>query len=109
MDVVQKITDAVEPSLQALGYSMVLVKLSEGARRKTLKVMAERLDERAMGFDDCTEICGTISALLDIDDPIQGAIDLEFCSPGLDRPLSKAVDFVKYAGYEVKCETFVPL
>jgi ribosome maturation factor RimP len=109
VDVVQKITDIVTPSLEALGYHIVQIKLSEGARRKTLMVMAERLDEQMMGFDDCTDISRTISALLDVDDPISDAYDLEVCSPGLDRPLTRLADYDKYKGYEAKCETMIPL
>lgn len=109
MDVLQKITATIEPSLNALGYGVVQVKLSDGARRKTLMIMAERLDDVMMGFDDCSEISRTVSALLDVDDPITGAYDLEVCSPGLDRPLTRLADYTKYAGHEAKCETFIPL
>src|SRR4051812_17473343 len=103
MDIVQKITDTIEPSLQAMGYAVVLIKLGEGGRRKTLSIMAERADEKAMGFDDCAEISRTVSALLDVEDPIQGAYDLEVCSPGIDRPLTRLDDFKRYEGYEAKC------
>jgi ribosome maturation factor RimP len=109
MDIVQKITATIEPSLEAMGYTLVQIKLADGSRRKTLTVTAERQDEQAMGFDDCAEISRTISALLDVEDPIQGAYDLEVSSPGLDRPLTRPADFSKYAGYEAKCETFIPL
>jgi ribosome maturation factor RimP len=46
---------------------------------------------------------------LDVDDPIAGAYNLEVCSPGIDRPLTKPGDFVRYSGYEVKCETMLPV
>jgi ribosome maturation factor RimP len=109
MDIVQKITDSIEPSLAAMGYTVVQIKLADGARRKTLTLVAERQDDQAMGFDDCSEISRTVSALLDVEDPINGAYDLEVCSPGLDRPLTRPVDYTKYTGYEAKCETFIPL
>lgn len=109
MDIVQKITIAIEPSLDAMGYGLVQVKLSDGARRKTLTIMAERQDNRPMGFDDCTEISRMVSALMEVEDPITGAYDLEVCSPGLDRPLTKPMDYKKYAGYEAKIETLLPM
>src|SRR5262249_18810244 len=43
------------------------------------------------------------------EDPITGGYDLEVCSPGLDRPLVKLTDFVRYAGQEAKIETLIPL
>lgn len=108
MDIITKITQAIEPSLEALGYRLVQIRLADG-RRKTLSIMAERLDERGMSFDDCGEISRTVSALMDVEDPIQGAYDLEVCSPGLDRPLVRLEDYKRYQGQEAKCETYVPI
>jgi ribosome maturation factor RimP len=109
MDVISKITQTIEPSLTSMGYSVVLLKLAEGGSRKTLMVMAERADDRMMSFDDCTEISRTVSALLDVEDPINGAYDLEVCSPGIDRPLTRAADFTRFAGHEAKIETALPV
>lgn len=92
-----------------MGYALVLVKLADGSRRKTLTLMAERTDDKMMSFDDCAEISRTVSALLDVEDPIAGAYDLEVSSPGIDRPLTKPQDFTRFAGYEAKCETMVPI
>jgi ribosome maturation factor RimP len=108
VDIIERINQIIEPSLTALGYHLVQVKLADGARRKTLSIMAERKDGTMMSFNDCTQISHTASALLDVDDPITGAYDLEVCSPGLDRPLTQADDFSRYAGYEIKCETLIP-
>ena len=46
-----------------------------------------------------------MSALLDVEDPIQSAYQLEVSSPGIDRPLVKDRDFEKYMGYEISVET----
>ena len=109
VDVIQKITQTVEPSLEAMGYALVLVKMGDGGHRKTLTLMAERKDGKAMSFDDCTEISRMTSALLDVEDPITMAYDLEVCSPGIDRPLVKLADFSRYIGYEAKIETMIPI
>jgi ribosome maturation factor RimP len=108
MDVVQKVRETIEPSLEAMGYTLVLVKVADGGGRKTLSVMAERQDGKAMSFDDCAEISRMASALLDVEDPITSAYDLEVCSPGLDRPLTRLADFRQYAGQDAKVETMVP-
>jgi ribosome maturation factor RimP len=103
------ITHILEASLEALGYRLVLVKLADVAGRKTLTLMSERKDGQAMGIEDCTTVSRTASALLDVEDPIATAYDLEVCSPGIDRPLTRAEDFARYAGYEAKCETIFPI
>src|SRR5712691_1241124 len=98
----------IAPSLEAMGYRLVRVVFT-GGRRPTLQIMAERRDEVAMSVDDCADISRTVSALLDVADPIPVAYALEVSSPGIDRPLVDRADFVRYAGYEAKVETGVPI
>ena len=40
-----------------------------------------------------------------MEDPIQGGYVLEVSSPGIDRPLTRAKDFVTWAGHETKVES----
>jgi ribosome maturation factor RimP len=98
----------IEPSLSAMGYRLVRVALT-GGRRATLQVMAERLDEVAMSVEDCAEISRSLSALLDIADPIAGSYMLEVSSPGIDRPLVRAEDYDRFAGFEARIELAEPL
>ncbi|MEL0112453.1 MAG: ribosome maturation factor RimP [Rickettsiales bacterium] len=93
----------IAPSLTGLGYEVVRVKLM-GTARPTLQIMAERLDERAMTVEDCAAISRTVSAILDVEDPISGAYTLEVSSPGLARPLVRPNDFERFAGLEAKIE-----
>lgn len=95
--------------MDAMGYTLVLVRLGDGMKRKTLTVMAERKDEVMMSFDDCAEISHTVSALLDVEDLIATAYNLEVSSPGLDRPLTRLADYTRFAGYEAKIETMLPI
>lgn len=108
MDITTRISEIIEPSIVDMGYTLVLVKLSEGGR-KTLTVMAERSDGRQMSFDDCTEISHMVGALLEVEDPISGAYNLEVSSPGIDRPLTKEADYKKFAGHDIKLETRLPM
>lgn len=98
----------IAPSLQAMGYSVVRVSFT-GGRRPTLQIMAERNDERAMTVDDCATISHTVSALLDVADPIAIPYHLEVSSPGIDRPLVRRADYERFAGFEAKIELQRPL
>ena len=104
----RQIAAIIEPSLDAMGYRLVRVALL-GARRATLQIMAERRDEAAMSVADCAEISRSISALLDVADPIAGAYMLEVSSPGIDRPLVRPEDYDRFAGFEAKIELAQPL
>jgi ribosome maturation factor RimP len=98
-----EISTMISPSLDAMGYRLVRVAFT-GGRRPTLQIMAERRDDAAMTVDDCAEISHSVSALLDVADPIPTEYQLEVSSPGIDRPLISREDFMRYAGYEAKIE-----
>ena len=102
------IAQLIEPSLPAMGYRLVRV-LMTGGRRATLQVMAERLDDLPITHDDCSKISRSVSALLDVADPIVGAYTLEISSPGIDRPLVCAEDYDRFSGFEAKIELAMPI
>jgi len=93
----------IAPSLEAMGYRVVRAAFT-GGRRATLQVMAERADDAAMSVDDCSLVSQTVSALLDVADPIAESYLLEVSSPGIDRPLFRREDYQRFAGFEAKLE-----
>jgi len=104
-----RIETLIAPSLEAMGYGLVRVAVTGGRRTQVLQVMAERMDERPMGVDDCTEVTHTVSALLDVADPIEHAYLLEVSSPGIDRPLVRREDYERFQGHEAKLELAAPI
>jgi ribosome maturation factor RimP len=102
------IAGLIEPSLAALGYRLVRVALTSG-KRATLQVMIERLDERPITVDDCALASHSLSARLDVEDPIAGAYLLEVSSPGIDRPLVRAEDYDRFSGFEARIELSAPI
>lgn len=109
MELTERISALVAPSLEAMGYDIVRVMMTGGRSRPTLQIMAERRDEAAMTVDDCEAISRAVSALLDVEDPISGAYRLEVSSPGIDRPLTRLKDFARFAGFEARVETKLPV
>jgi ribosome maturation factor RimP len=102
-----EIAQMIEPSLAAMGYRLVRVAVTSG-RRATLQVMAERIDDAPMSVDDCALISRSVSALLDVADPIAGAYLLEISSPGIDRPLVRPEDYDRFSGFEARIELTEP-
>ncbi len=102
-----RIESLIAPALDAMGYRIVRIVFT-GGRRPTLQVMAERRDEAAMTVDDCASVSHTISAILDVADPIEASYDLEVSSPGIDRPLVRPEDYERFAGFEAKLELSAP-
>jgi ribosome maturation factor RimP len=62
-----------------------------------------------MTVEDCTQISHSVSAILDVADPIGGAYMLEISSPGIDRPLVRAEDYDRFSGFEARIELAQPI
>jgi ribosome maturation factor RimP len=102
-----RIATLSEPVLADFGFRLVRVKLSAQAGA-TVQIMAERPDG-SMSVDDCETLSQALSPVLDVEDPIPGGYRLEISSPGLDRPLVRASDFVRALGHEAKIEMATPV
>jgi ribosome maturation factor RimP len=88
-----------------MGFEVVRIALAGSEGRKTLQVMADRLDGSQISVDDCANISHALSAIFDVEEPVAGRYDLEISSAGIDRPLTRLKDFANYAGHVAKIET----
>ncbi|WP_181703737.1 ribosome maturation factor RimP [Chthonobacter albigriseus] len=102
-----RVAAIVDPIIRDLGYRLVRVKLS-GLNGLTLQIMAEKADG-TMAVEDCEAVSKAVSPVLDLEDPIDKAYHLEVSSPGIDRVLVRRSDFERWAGFEAKLETAVPV
>jgi len=100
-----RIAEIVEPVIEALDMRLVRVRLS-GQNGFTLQIMAERNDG-TMNVEDCEAVSRAISPVLDVEDPVEKAYHLEISSPGIDRPLVRKSDFVRWEGHLARCDASV--
>lgn len=100
----ENILGLIEASVEAIGYEIVRVRLRGTKASKSLQIMIDRKDGEMITVDDCEKVSQHVSALLDVEDPIAEAYNLEISSPGIDRPLTRIKDFINFAGCEVKLE-----
>ncbi len=103
-----RIADAILPSLTQMGYELVRVQIS-GKERPVVQIMADRADGAAFRVEDCEAISHTVGAVLDVADPIRGEWTLEVSSAGIDRPLTRAKDWNRFAGHVATLELAVPV
>jgi ribosome maturation factor RimP len=92
----------LETTLSGMGYE--LVQLVQG-RARQLQVFIDKPD--GIDIDDCVAVSNHLTRLFMVEN-----IDyerLEVSSPGLDRPLTKPADYVRFAGEDVAMKLRVPL
>ncbi len=98
----------IGPSIASMGFRLVRVTFGGGSR-PVLQIMAEPRDGTPMTIEGCTQISRSVSAILDVEDPIPLAYQLEVSSPGMDRPLVTRDDFRRFAGFEARLELLRPI
>ncbi|TWI35902.1 ribosome maturation factor RimP [Paracoccus sulfuroxidans] len=103
----RRLAEIIGPVIEDLGFELVRVRL-QGGKTATLQIMADR-PEGGINVDDCADISTAVSAVLDVEDPIEDNYHLEVSSPGIDRPLTRLKDFETFEGYEVRLETNQPI
>ncbi|MBB3388542.1 ribosome maturation factor RimP [Rhizobium sp. BK275] len=101
----QRLADIIEPVLVDIGFRLIRVRMLN-QNGMTMQVMAEKNDG-TMTVEDCEQVSMAISPVLDVEDPIDKEYHLEVSSPGIDRPLVRKSDFVRWQGHLVKCETSI--
>jgi ribosome maturation factor RimP len=106
-ELLRRIEDIVSPTIVGMGYELVRVAMSRGGG--TVQIMIEPADGRAMDVEDCATLSRALSAVLDVEDPIPGAYTLEVSSPGIDRPLTREKDYVRWSGHLARIETTQPV
>ena len=99
----RRLADIIGPPIEGLGFELVRIRM-QGGRHPLLQIMADR-PEGGIDVDDCGAISTAVSAVLDVEDPIEEKYTLEVSSPGIDRPLTRLKDFDVWEGYEARIET----
>ena len=99
----RRLADIVTPLIEGMGFELVRIRLM-GGNTRTLQIMVER-PEGGIEVDDCSAISIAVSAVLDVEDPLEDNYILEVSSPGIDRPLTRLKDFEVWKGWEARLET----
>ena len=107
-DVINKrVEEVVLPVLGELGLELVEVQYRREQNGWVLRLTIDKPD--GVNLDDCAVASRELSQLLDIEDFIDQAYNLEVSSPGLDRPLKSMTDFQRFIGRKAKIKTIEPI
>jgi len=104
-----KIAELIADKVESAGYDLVRVQIIGGGKYATLQIMAERKDGAGMTVEDCTAISGVVSSAIEGKADLADRFDLEVSSPGIDRPLMKPADYVRFQGHVAKIELKEPV
>jgi len=102
-----KVQETLSGLLEAEGYDLVLVEFVP--RSRVLRLYVDK--EGGLTLDNCATVSHLVGDVLDaegLDDSLNGKYTLEVSSPGLDRPLTRPKDFIRFVGSKAKLTTKQP-
>jgi ribosome maturation factor RimP len=99
----RRMAEILTPVIEDMGFEVVRIRLM-GGKSNTLQIMVER-PNGGIEVDECALVSTAVSAVLDVEDPLEDPYALEVSSPGIDRPLTRLKDFENWEGYEARVET----
>ncbi len=103
-DIRDELFAIAEPLCNEEGYELVDIRYLREQSGWVVRAFIDRLGGRSGGisFADCERISRELSAVLDVEDPIPHAYNLEVSSPGVDRPLRTASHFRRFVGHTAR-------
>jgi ribosome maturation factor RimP len=96
----EQIWQLAEPVLVSAGMELVRVECLKMKTRWLVRIYIDR-EAEGVTIDDCAQVSNLLGDLLDVHDVPPGPYTLEVSSPGLDRPLQRDKDFLKYRGSKI--------
>ena len=84
----------IKAPVEALGYELVGIRIRFAAVHRRLRIYIDSDD--GINVDDCADVSHQVSAVMDVEDPITVAYNLEVSSPGLDRPMFTAEHYERF-------------
>ncbi|MGH7412020.1 MAG: ribosome maturation factor RimP [Candidatus Methylomirabilis sp.] len=101
--VLERVKVIALPLLQELGLELVEVEFRREAGGWILRLY---LDKRgSLTLHDCQRVSEELSDLLDVEDLVDHPYSLEVSSPGLNRPLGREADFLRFVGQRARVTT----
>lgn len=98
-EVVKKIEDIVLPVLKNMELELVDIEYLQEGGYWYVRIYIEKL-EGDVSLDDCAKVSTAVED--DIDKLIDNKFFLEISSPGVERPLKKEKDYIRFTGSKIK-------
>ena len=104
-DRVRGIADRVAASS---GLEVVEIEFRGGGKSRMLRIFIDK--PAGVTHEDCANFSRELGTIIDVEDAVPGGTYvLEVSSPGLDRKLTRASDYERFAGSRVKLLTREPV
>jgi ribosome maturation factor RimP len=105
--VTESIEELVTPIINENRLELVDVEYKKEGKNWFLRIFIDK--EGGVTVDDCTRVSRQIEDLIEVEEVVPSSYVLEVSSPGLDRPLKKEKDFLRFKGKRAHVTTYTPI
>ena len=105
--IADKVFSIINPIVIDMGYELLGIEYVASGRHSILRVYIDC--EKGIGVDDCETVSRQVSAIMDVEDLINGQYNLEVSSPGIERPLFVIAHYQRFLGHDVCLRTYRPI
>lgn len=103
-----RLLELIEKTVVGMGYELVdLEQAARGLLRVYIDFPPEAADKGHITVEDCEKVSHQLSHVLTVENVNYER--LEISSPGLDRPLKKMSDYMRFAGQEATVKLRLPM
>jgi ribosome maturation factor RimP len=103
-----KLEMLLAPLVEDLGYEFVGIEYQSNPKNRLIRLYIDE-PEKGIGIEDCERVSREVSALLDVEDPVNGQYTLEVSSPGIERPLFTGAQFARFVGEVARVMMAAPI
>jgi ribosome maturation factor RimP len=105
---IDRVREVAERVAASMGLEVVDVDFRGGGKARMLRITIDKPE--GVTHEDCANVSRDVGTILDVEDVVPGgSYLLEVSSPGLDRKLSRASEFERFAGSLIKVTTREPI
>ena len=105
--IAEKVFSIINPIVIDMGYELLGIEYIASGKHTVLRLYIDC--EEGIRVDDCEAVSRQVSAIMDVEDPINGQDNLEVSSPGIERPLFVVEHYQRFLGYDVRLRTYRPI
>jgi len=109
VDIAARSERLLAPVIATEGYRLLLCEYVGGGRGRILRVYIEREDDVPVAVADCIRVNNLVTDILDVEDFIPTAYNLEVSSPGVERPLKRTEHFDAVVGKTIRIKSWEPI
>ncbi len=100
MAIEDKVEQFLEPLLVEMGCELVDIEFRQESGGWVLRVYIDKED--GVGLEECASVSRQLGHYIEVEDLVEQSYNLEVSSPGLERPLKREKDFIRFAGRKAR-------